>query len=150
MYGTYPQQDAPQASFYENSYTTATPQYQGTPPFYTSGVPVYTATNSNNNALVVEIILSLLGIFGVGWLLAKETTVGIILLACSILVYWPLIFLGTVFTFGLGLICLGPMAIAAIIINIVLLNSILKRKAAQCIYSQQPPSQHIPPMPPQM
>ncbi|MBV9707160.1 MAG: zinc-ribbon domain-containing protein, partial [Chloroflexi bacterium] len=38
-----------------------------------------------NGALLKEIILSLLGIFGVGWLVAGETTVGIVLLVASFL-----------------------------------------------------------------
>ncbi|QBD78506.1 zinc ribbon domain-containing protein [Ktedonosporobacter rubrisoli] len=105
----------------------------------------FTVSNKNDTALIAEIILSLFGIFGVGWLMARETTVGIILLVCSFLIYWPLMLLGTVFTLGIGLVCLGPLAIGAIILNILLLNSVLKRKAASFILV--PPSQQQ--MPPQ-
>jgi hypothetical protein len=95
------------------------------------------ATNKNSGALVAEILLSLfVGIYGVGWLMAGETTTGIILLICSFFVYWPFMILGTIFTLGIGLICLVPMAIGAIIVNAVLLNNLLNRKAAQMVMVQ--------------
>jgi hypothetical protein len=97
------------------------------------------------NALALEIILSLFGIFGIGWLAGGETTVGIILLICSFVVYLPILFLGTIFTFGLGLFCLGPLAIVAIIINAVLCNNILKRREPQLLQVQVQ-QQPLPPM----
>lgn len=100
-----------------------------------------------NNSLLIEVILSLFGIFGVGWLNAGRTTVGLLLLLGSIFIYWPFMILGTIFTLGFGLICLGPLAILAIIINSILLNSVLNRQATQyVVYNQQPPIQP-PPMP---
>ena len=95
-------------------------------------------------ALAAEIILSLFGVFGVGWLISGETAVGIVLLVCSFVLYWPIMILGTLFTFGLGLICLGPLAIGSIILNVLLLNNRLNRKATQyvMVQSQQMP---IPP-----
>ena len=126
-------------------YNQNMPPYQGLPPFYNAkSSAAYTMTKKNGNALVVEIILSLFGIFGVGWLMAGETTVGIILLVCSIFIYWPLVFLGTLLTFGLGLLCLGPLGISAIIINIVLLNNVLKKKA-QRFTIHQPQETAMPP-----
>lgn len=92
----------------------------------------------NEGALVAEIIFSLFGIFGIGWLMAGETTIGTILLISSFFLYWPLLILGTIFTLGLGLICLGPLAIAGIIINAILLNNVIKRKNAQYIFVQTP------------
>ena len=88
-------------------------------------------TTKNTTPLIVEILLSLFGIYGVGWLMAGETTTGIILLIGSFVVYWPILFLIAVFTLGLGLACDFPLAIAAIIINAILLNNALNRKAAQ-------------------
>jgi hypothetical protein len=94
-------------------------------------------TNKNSGALIAEILLSLfVGTYGVGWLMAGETTTGIILLICSFVVYWPFMILGTIFTLGIGLICLGPMAIGAIIVNAILLNNLLNRKAAQMVMVQ--------------
>jgi hypothetical protein len=98
-----------------------------------------TFSNKNDGALVAEIILSLFGLFGIGWLMAGETTVGLILLICSIIIYWPVMILGTIFTFGFGLLCLGPLAIAAIIVNIILLNNVLNRKAAKFIVTPPGP-----------
>ncbi|HYU76062.1 MAG TPA: hypothetical protein VEL31_25600, partial [Ktedonobacteraceae bacterium] len=59
------------------------------------------------------------------------TTTGVILLICSFVVYWPLLILIAVFTLGLGLACDFPLGIAAIVINAILLNNTLNRKATQ-------------------
>jgi hypothetical protein len=92
-------------------------------------VPV--ASSSNSGATVVEVLLTIfLGIYGIGWLMAGETTTGIILLICSFLLYWPIMILGTIFTLGIGLACLVPLAIGAIILNAILLSNTIKRKTA--------------------
>jgi hypothetical protein len=98
-----------------------------------------------DGALAAEIILSLFGVFGVGWLIGGETAIGIVLLVCSFVLYWPVMILGTLFTFGLGLICLGPLAIGLIILNALLLNNRLNRKATQYVMVQ---SQQMPMPPP--
>jgi TM2 domain-containing membrane protein YozV len=95
-------------------------------------------TDKTDSALVAEIILSLFGIFGIGWLMAGETAIGVILLLGSFFFYWPVILLGAVVTDGFGLICLGPLAIGAIILNIVLLSSVLRHKAAKRLYRRRP------------
>lgn len=133
---------------------TSPPQNQGYVPPLSNAASVYpispmnyAGTNSvrfsqkNDGALVVEIILSLFGVFGVGWLMAKETTLGTILLICSVFIYWPILILGTIFTFGLGLLCLGPLTIGAIILNALLLNSNLDRKAVEFVILSPP---HMP------
>jgi hypothetical protein len=97
----------------------------------------------NTGAIIVEVLLNLfLGIYGVGWLMAGETTTGIILLICSILLYWPILILGTIFTLGIGLICIGPLAIGAVILNVIHLNNTIKRKTAYVLVQ---PVQTFPP-----
>jgi hypothetical protein len=91
----------------------------------------FTSVYPDGKALGVEFILSLLGIFGIGWLLVGETRIGCLLLACSVLIYWPMMILGTLFTSGFGLICLGPLAVSCVICNTLLLNLCLKRKMAR-------------------
>jgi hypothetical protein len=151
-YAPPPRPDGPRGQGYEGYHAN----YNYAPPYnagYTPGGVNVTVVNnipangSSDSALIVEILLSLLGIFGVGWLMAGETTTGVVLLICSVALYWPIIIMGTIFTLGFGLLCLGPMMIAAIIINAVLLNNALKRKRAQqqFVYVQQQPMQ----MPPQ-
>ncbi len=98
-------------------------------PVHPFPIPTPTVSTKTDGTLLIEIILSLFGVFGVGWLMAKETIIGTVLLIASVLIYWPLIILGTIFTLGLGLICLGPLSIAAIILNALLLNKALLRKA---------------------
>jgi hypothetical protein len=119
------------------------PQPHGAPPYqYQPGINVTLVTNPappshDNGPLIVEILLSLLlGIYGVGWLMAGETTVGVILLICTFVLYWPTLILGAIFTLGLGLFCLVPLAIGAIVLNAVLLNNALKRRAAQLMMFQ--------------
>ncbi|GHO89896.1 zinc ribbon domain-containing protein [Dictyobacter formicarum] len=139
-----------QASYpppYANGYAASPPSYQPPPTYqatFTAYAPevnasAFTVTQKDNTALITEIILSLIGIFGVGWLMTRETTVGAVLLVCSFFLYWPLMILGTLFTLGFGLICLGPLAIGAIIINIVLLNSAINRKATHFVITPQAP-----------
>ena len=105
------------------------------PPMYSpQGVNVTVVNNAstkNNTPVLIEILLSLFGIYGVGWLMAGETTTGVILLICSFVVYWPLLVLIAVFTLGFGLACDFPLAIAAIIVNAILLNGALNRRATQ-------------------
>ncbi len=148
-YAPPPRSDGPQQGGQGYS-----PNYGYSPPYnagYAPGINVTVINNvpasgSHDSALIVEIILSLFGIFGVGWLMAGETTPGIVLLICSFVIYWPIVIMGTLFTFGVGLLCLGPMMIAAIIINAVLLNNALKRKIAQkFVYVQQQPPMQMPP-----
>src|SRR5579863_132047 len=88
------------------------------PPFQPGGINVnvynnYVPAQKNNSALIVEIILSLFGIYGVGWLIGGQTAVGVVLLICSIVFYIPLAILGIIFTLGLGIFCVGPLSIAA-------------------------------------
>ena len=169
--GPYPHSSFGQPSAYERGYTDQSqaappppPQARYMPPPQQpfSYVPPYTnasmyqpgainvtivnpPADKKDGALIAEILLSLFGIFGVGWLIGGETTIGIILLVCSFFIYWPIMILGTLFTFGLGLICLGPLAIGSIILNALLLNNRLKRKAAQYVTVQ---AQHMPMPPP--
>lgn len=91
----------------------------------------FSSVYPDGKALAVEFILSLLGIFGIGWLLVGETRIGLLLLTCSVLIYWPMMIMGTLFTLGFGLMCLGPLAVSCVICNVLLLNLCLKRKIAR-------------------
>ncbi len=108
-----------------------------TPPLV--GVNVVNTSSSSSSAVLVEVLLSIfLGIYGVGWLMSGETTVGIVLLICSFLVYWPVLIVGTILTLGIGLFCLGPLAIGAIIFNAIMLSNAIKRKSSIQIIMGQP------------
>lgn len=122
-----------------------------TPPFYAASPHVTVIPGSphinTDGAMAAEIILSLFGLFGVGWLIGGEKVTGVLLLLGSILLYWPLVVGGTIFTDGLALICLGPLAIIAIIINALLLHHRLVRKVTQSyiiLPPQTPPMQQFP------
>ncbi|MGZ6365995.1 MAG: hypothetical protein ACXWPS_08495 [Ktedonobacteraceae bacterium] len=120
---------------YEQSYNAS--------PMYQQAQFSFTAFNLNNNTpLIVELLLSIfLGIFGVGWLMAGEALIGVILLVCSLFIYLPLFIISifiAFFTFGFSLFCTGPMIIGAIVLNAILLNTKLKRKASS--YMPIPPN----------
>jgi predicted RNA-binding Zn-ribbon protein involved in translation (DUF1610 family) len=139
------EQSTPLPGEFSTSQTTSKPhaQFSGDESEYivrsfhatnTINVPAtagFASARSYDSALAVEFILSLLGIFGIGWLLAGETVIGFLLLACSILIYWPMMILGTLVTLGFGLMCLGPLAVSCVICNALLLNLCLKRKTAR-------------------
>ncbi len=141
-----PEYMAPPQPNYQHGQSYAPPRFQ-----QGGGINVSVYNNysppgqKNNGALVAEIILSLFGIYGVGWLIGGETTVGIVLLVCSFVIFLPFVILGTIFTLGLGVLCIGPLSIALIIINAVLLNKALNRKVAQQITIIQ--AQQMPPPP---
>lgn len=143
---------APQTGYPQQFGYAPQPNYPPQPgygqaPFSAVNVNVSTvapnAGRSGSGALVAEILLNIfLGVYGVGWLIAGETTAGVILLICSVLLYWPAVILSTIFTFGLGLVCIVPLEIGLIILNAILLNNTLKRNAqvviVQTAITQQP------------
>jgi hypothetical protein len=95
---------------------------------------VYDSAQSvkNNGALAAEILFSLIGVYGVGWLIAGEIAIGVILLVCSFAVFAPLAIMIAIYTFGVGIFVFDlPLAIGGIILNAILLNRVLNRKASQ-------------------
>ena len=147
---TPPQPDyAPQQN-YGQSYNVPPAAYPPVSVNVNIGAPIVpvtpVASPGNSGAIIAEVLLNLfLGIYGVGWLMAGETTTGIILLVCGIFLYWPIMVLGTIFTLGIGLLCLGPLAIGAIILNAILLNNTIKRKSAYILVQQVQQVQTLPP-----
>ena len=127
---------APHAQGYSSQQQNDTyGQPYNVPPVYQKAPFNVTFLHTNNSTpLIVELLLSIfLGIFGVGWLIAGEVAVGVILLVCSLFIYLPLLIISifiAFFTFGLSLFCTGPLIIGAIVLNAILLNNRLKRKAA--------------------
>ncbi|HWZ18780.1 MAG TPA: hypothetical protein VNW73_08280 [Ktedonobacteraceae bacterium] len=118
-------------------------QSYNTPPTSQQASFNFTVFNTNNSTpLIVELFLSIfLGIFGIGWLMAGEVVIGVILLVCSLFIYLPLLIISifiAFFTFGFSLFCTGPMVIGAIALNAILLNNKLKRKATS--YMPIPPN----------
>jgi hypothetical protein len=114
------------------------------------------APSGNSGAVAVEVLLNLfLGIYGVGWLMAGEWGVGIILLICSFVLYWPILLLSIIRTIialiwlasggSLLWLFLGPLVvIGLIVLNAVLLNNAIKRKAFVMVQPMQP-IQNYPP-----
>ena len=134
LFGEFPTSQTtlqPYTSFNSDESEYTTKSFYSTKTINTPGMANFTSSCSYESALAIEFILSLLGIFGIGWLLVGETLVGFLLLACSILIYWPIMILGTLVTLGFGLMCLGPLAVTCVICNALLLNLCLKRKTTR-------------------
>ena len=87
-------------------------------------------SRKNGSALLVEIFLSLIGIYGVGWRMAGKKTVGTVLLIGSV-IYWVLALRFIILTWGFGILCLGPVSIMLIIVNAILLNNALNRQVTR-------------------
>jgi hypothetical protein len=89
------------------------------------GVPMVVAGRpehpSRTAAIITEVILDLFGIYGVGWLIAGETTVGILLLVGSF-IWWPIALILTLVTGGIGLICFFPLWVAFLLLSVILLS----------------------------
>jgi hypothetical protein len=130
---------------------------QNTPPFYYQSNlhngpgyhPPFTARSTppfrKDTAMVTEFILSLFGLFGVGWIIAGSTVTGVLLLIGSVFIYWPLMIGGVILTRGIGLLCLGPIAIGAIILNTLLLMMALRRKTVRFVAPPPSSARNYPP-----
>jgi hypothetical protein len=106
-----------------SGYLPPPPGYGAYPP--QPGVPMVVTGRpehpSRTAAIIAEVILDLFGIYGVGWLIAGETTVGIVLLVGSF-IWWPIVVVSTVVTLGFGLICVVPLNIAFLLLSVILLS----------------------------
>ena len=79
-------------------------------------------TRSKDAALILEGILGFFGFFGVGWLYAGYTAIGLILLLLSV-VWWVFALVAILFSAGFGLFCTCPVQILFIVGSILLLNN---------------------------
>ncbi|HYL42809.1 MAG TPA: hypothetical protein VEU97_05440 [Ktedonobacteraceae bacterium] len=141
-----------QAQDYRYGYVNNPPPVYHVPPINITINNYAPTSQTNSGALLAEIICSLFGVYGVGWLMAGEKTIGTILLVCSFVLFWPLAIFIAFITIGFGIfLCNLPLAIIGIIINAVLLNNTLNRKTPPPIYPTQPQPMRMPPrqMPPQ-
>jgi hypothetical protein len=89
-------------------------------------VVIAQARGSNGGAVAVEAILAFFGLYGVGWLMAGETTVGVVLLLASFF-WWGLAIVIAAATIGLGLFCIAPINIGCMILSAALLSNHTRR-----------------------
>ncbi len=94
------------------------------PPSFPAPFPA-TFPQATVSALLIEILFNCLGLYGVGWLLSGNTTVGVLLLVGS-LVLWPLMGLCIILTMGLALLFVAPLALGLIVCNAVLLSKVTR------------------------
>jgi hypothetical protein len=66
--------------------------------------------------------------YGVGWLMLGNVAGGLTLLLGS-LILWPAVVLLSIFTMGLGFVCLGSLALGAMIGNMLVLQRAIRLDA---------------------
>ena len=85
-------------------------------------VVVFQQNNNKTLAIILEIVGGLFGIFGIGWLVAGKSKVGIPLLIGSVV--WFLIeIVALIFTLGIGIVCVGPIDLIVLIVSAIMLNN---------------------------
>jgi hypothetical protein len=106
-----------------------------TPPPTSNAYPPTTVTQrffhvNTRTPLLIEVVLALFtGIFGVGWLLIGKKRIGTILLLGSMIFYLPLLIISygvAYFSYGLSILCTGPLAIGAVLLNAFMLHKTMQ------------------------
>jgi hypothetical protein len=128
--------NTPQA---ETLQVDAPPPPSEEPPAYTPPPPVYVAPSQpvaghvapqarpqNTTPVIVEAILAFFGIYGVGWLISGETSIGVALLIAGFV--WDAIFVAAAFTV-IGLCCVVPLQLIFVALSAFQLNNRLRMRA---------------------
>ncbi len=84
------------------------------------------ARPQNTTPVIVEAILAFFGIYGVGWLISGETSIGVALLIAGFV--WDAIFVAAAFTV-LGLCCVVPLQLIFVALSAFQLNNRLRMRA---------------------
>ena len=119
------------------AYTPPPPPVYATPPQPAAGyvappqavAGAYVAPQArpqNTTPVIVEAILAFFGIYGVGWLISGETSIGVALLIAGFV--WDAIFVAAAFTV-LGLCCVVPLQLIFVALSAFQLNNRLRMRA---------------------
>ncbi len=121
-------------------YTQPFPQGGPTGPGYTGPMPPYPPpypqpyayypphpqAQDNTTAIVLEAVLSVFGLYGIGWLYRGRTGIGVALLIGGF-VWVAVAIVIIILTFGFGALCFGPLHIAFIVGDVLMLNNALRQ-----------------------
>lgn len=111
----------PAAPQYSQPLPPPIPQYsQPLPPTYPQ------QRHNSSTAVALEAICSLFGFYGIGWMYRGRVGTGIMLLALGF-VWVGIAIVIALFTFGLGLVCVGPLDLAFIVGDVLWLNRTLRQ-----------------------
>jgi TM2 domain-containing membrane protein YozV len=112
------------------------PHYAPTdyPPPYTQPQPYppapypygYAQQQDHSTAIVLEAILSVFGIYGIGWMYRGHVATGVALLVLGF-VWVGIAALISIFTLGIGLLCVGPLHLVFIALDVIALNNTLRQ-----------------------
>jgi hypothetical protein len=80
----------------------------------------------NTTPVIVEAILAFFGLYGIGWLMAGETTIGVALLIAGFV--WDAIFVVAAYTV-IGLCCVVPLQLIFVALSAFQLNTRLRMRA---------------------
>jgi hypothetical protein len=76
---------------------------------------------NRNTALILEAVFGLFGMLGVGWIYTGQTGLGVGILVTCLVIEFALC-LGAVLSSGIGLICLVPIWLIAVVASVYYLN----------------------------
>ena len=102
------------------------PLPQGQPGYYQPMVVVQQQDNSTL-AIVLEVVIGLFGLYGIGWLVAGFKDTGVKILVGG-LIWWLVAIVISVFTLGIGLLCIWPIDLVIMIVSVVNLSKRLKER----------------------
>jgi hypothetical protein len=95
--------------------------------YYAPPVVIVQQSDNSGLAIVLEVLGGLFGLFGIGWLIAGETTTGLLMLIGGFVWIGVAVVL-SILTFGLFGFCLVPINLGAMITSAVMLNNKFKQK----------------------
>ena len=78
-------------------------------------------------AIILEVVIGLFGLFGIGWLVAGYKDTGVKILVGG-LIWWLVAIVISIFTLGIGLLCIWPVDIIIMIVSVVNLSNRLKQR----------------------
>ena len=104
-------------------YSQAPPPQPYPPAPYPYG---YAQQQDHSTAIVLEAILSVFGIYGIGWMYRGHVGTGVALLVLGF-VWVGIAILISLFTFGIGLLCVAPLHLVFIVLDVIALNNTLRQ-----------------------
>lgn len=120
------QSQPPNPHYAPNDYPPSYAQPQPYPLAPYPPYPGYAQQQDHSTAIVLEAILSVFGIYGIGWMYRGHVGTGVALLVLGF-VWIGIAALITIFTLGIGLLCVAPLHLVFIVLDVIALNNTLRQ-----------------------
>lgn len=89
--------------------------------------PVVVQSDNGTLAIILEVIAGLFGLYGIGWLVGGFNDTGVKILVGG-LIWWIAAIFISVFTLGIGLLCIWPVDLIIMIVSVINLSNRLKQR----------------------